>query len=170
MSATFTNPYRGGMALAKQMRGDNSHPINCIYIEFMNVANPGDDVAVPSATRAEGLEYYDNLAADRDFIRAPIVGPSELSIASGYTPYFGDGEGNTLVLRSETAAVAGELGRAFANSSNSKVYGLALVCVSDWTDRSKDIVVQRAYYSDGAEQVLKPAGNFQVKYPLTFGA
>lgn len=169
MSATFVNPYRGGMALAKQMRGDNTHPINCIYIEFMNVASPGDAVAVPSATPAEGLEYYDNLASDRDFIRSPIVGPSELSIASGFTPYFGDGEGNTLTLRSETAAVAGELGRPFADSSNSKVYGLALVAVSDWTDRSKDILIQRAYYSVGAEQVLKPAGNFQVKYPLTFG-
>jgi hypothetical protein len=169
MSATFVNPYRGGMALAKQMRGDNTHPINCIYIEFMNVALPGDTAAVPSATPAEGLEYYNNLAADRDFIRAPIVGPSELSIASGFTPYFGDGEGNTLTLRAETAAVAGELGRAFANASNSKIYGLALVAVSDWTDRSKDILIQRAYYSSGGEQVLKPSGNFQAKYPLTFG-
>ena len=171
MPATFVNPIRSGYATAKQMRGDNTHPINCIYIEFMNVASPGDTVAVPAATEEEGLEYYNNLAADRDFIRAPIVGPSQISIASGYTPYFGPGEGNTLESRADTAATAGELGRPFSSVNNSKVYGLALVSVPDWTDRTKDIVIQRAYYSSGADQMLKPAGSssFQVKYPLTFG-
>ena len=172
MSATFTNTTRSGYALAKQMRGDNTHPITCIYIEFMNVAAPGDVVAVPSAEPEDGLEYYNNLAADRDFIRAPIIAPSAISIASGFTPYFGNGEGNTLETLAVTAETQGELGRPFSSNDNSKVYGLALVCVPDWTDRTRDIVVQRAYYSSGGEQMLKPAGSssFQVTYPITFGA
>ena len=170
MAVTFVNPIRSGLALALQMRGTNTHPINCIYIEFKNVALPGDVVAVPSATTAEGLEYYNNLGADQDFVRAPIWGTPELSIASGYSPYFGAGEGNTLTVAAITAAVAGELGRPFLEGNNSKVYGLALVSAPDWTDRSRDILIQRAYYSAGGEQVLKVGSNFSVQYPITFGA
>lgn len=170
MSATFVNAVRSGLAMAKQMRGDNTHPINCIYIEFENVADPGDTVAVPTASTNEGLEYYNNLGADRDFVRAAIVGLPDLSISSGLGAYFGDGEGNTLTFVSITAATAGELGRDFDNTSNSKVYGLALVCAPDWQDRSKDILIQRAYYSAEPEQVVRPAGgSFAVSYPITFG-
>ena len=170
MAVTFVNPIRSGLALAKQMRGDNTNPINCIYIEFQNVALVGDTASVPSATTAEGLEYYNNLGADHDFIRAPIVGTPTLSIASGYTPYFGDGEGNTLTMLAVTAAIQGELGRAFNNTVHSKVYGLALVSVSDWNDRTRDIIIQRAYYSSEPEQVVRPAGgSFAAQYPLTFG-
>lgn len=170
MAASFTNAVRSGLALAKQMRGDNDCPINCIYIEYENVAGPGDTATAPAATTTEGLEYYDNLPDGQDFIRAPLLGLPPLSIASGYSPYFGDGEGNTVTFSAMTAAVAGELGRPFTNGANSKVYGLALVCVQDWTDRSRDVVVQRAYYADEPDQVLKPAsGSFQVTYPITFG-
>lgn len=170
MAATFINAIRSGLALAKQMRGDNTCPINCVYVEYQNVTNPGDTATVPAGSSTDGLEYYNNLAAGHDFIRAPIVGTPDLTIASGYSPYFGAGEGNTLTFTALTAAVAGELGRAFTNAANSKVYGLALVCVQDWTDRSRDIVVQRAYYASGGDQVLRPAsGSFAVTYPITFG-
>jgi hypothetical protein len=170
MAVTFINPIRSGLALAKQMRGDNTHPINCIYIEYQNVASAGDTAVVPSATTQEGLEYYNNLGANHDFIRAPITGLPDLTIAPSYTPYFGDSEGNTLTMVAITAAVAGELGRPFNNAVHSKVYGLALVSVSDWNDRTRDVVIQRAYYSSEPEQVIRPAsGSFGAKYPITFG-
>lgn len=170
MAATFVNPIRSGLALAKQMRGDNTHPINCIYIEYYNTASPGDPVSVPTASVEEGLEYYNNLASPADFIRAPLVGSPTLSIAASYTPYFGDGEGNTITCVAITAETAGELGRPFTNADNSTVYGLALVSVPDWADRTQDVIIQRAYFSVSGEQVLRPdSGSFAVSYPITFG-
>lgn len=170
MPASFVHSVRAGLALAKQMRGDNTHRINCVYVEYQNVALPGDAAVLPASSEFDGLEYFDNLAAGYDFVRAPLVGEAALRIASGYTPYFGEGEGNTLDFVAATAETQGELGRPFTNADNSKVYGLALVSAPDWTDRSKDIVILRAYYSDVGDQVLRPdAGTFMTTFPITFG-
>lgn len=170
MPATYVQSIRSGLALAKQMRGDNTYRINCVYIEYQNLAAPGDTAVLPASSSFDGLEYFNNLAADYDFIRAPILGEPALRIASGYTPYYGEGEGNTLDFIAASAEILGELGRPFTNADNSKVYGLALVAAPDWTDRSRDIIIQRAYFSALGDQVLRPeTGTFLVTYPITFG-
>jgi hypothetical protein len=145
--------------VTKLLSGLSAYRIGAMYVEFENVANPLTPVATPSYDDTEGTEYYEDLAlsADRDFLRVPLNQMPLLAPSSGYTEYFPEANtGNVATFYAQTQGVTGVHGKSFTNSNNSKIYGLALVAVPEWGDRTKDIVFARMYF-DAGEQTVKPA-------------
>lgn len=134
--------------------GDSSYKIAGMYIEFENVASSGDTVTSPSFDRSEGIEYYSSLSssASRDFLRVQLISTPKASLISGY-------EGSTtsvnqLTFYAQSSGSTGVHGKTFSAAANSKVFGLALVAIPKWEDRTQDLVFAREYYPT-AQQVLK---------------
>jgi len=165
-----TQMITSGHAIARTLgMGDMSYKISRMYIEFENVASPGDAVSVPSFSNAEGREYYAGLSSPKDYLRVALLGEPTLSIESGYEPYFTEGvDGNKLTFLAQTAGTVGVNGTTFSNAMNSKVYGLALVSAPSETDETQDVVVTRDYY-EVADQLVKPAsGQLTITWELAF--
>lgn len=137
--------------------GESAYKINAMYLEFENVASPGDAVATPSFDRSEQADYYAGLSGSRDFLRVPILGQPDLAVAPGYEDYFSDGEGNRLTWFAQSVGSSGFRGLPFGYGNNSKVFGVALVSAPVWTDQARDIVFGRTYY-DADNQISKQAG------------
>lgn len=127
--------------------------IGGLYIEFENVASPGDPVSAPAFTRAagEGVEYYDALSGsgDRDYLRVPLIIATVDSTDAIRYP-----KGNRVTFFAQTSGVEGVHGKTFSDTVNSVVFGAALVAFVDETDHTQDIVLSR-FYSEVAKQKPK---------------
>jgi hypothetical protein len=135
-----------------------------MYIEFENVASPGDAVTIPTFARGAGTEYYDDLQSSgtRDFLRVPLTQDPLVGVA-------GDGDEYTkLTFFAQTQGVEGVTGKTYSPGVNSKVFGAALVATPLFADRTQDIVVARSYFP-ADEQVLKDASSqVGVTWDITF--
>jgi hypothetical protein len=134
-------------------QGDPTYRIGGMYIEYKNVASPGDTVSVPSYTRGAGLSYYTSLASTYDYLRVPLSALPTITIQSGYESYFTAPEGNVMTFFAQTSGTTGELGRAFSDGSNSKAFGVALVATPDWSDSTQDVIFARTYFDTGDQQL-----------------
>ena len=132
-----------------------NYGIGGMYMEFENVASPGDPVSVPAFTRdaGEGVEYYNGLAlsGDRDYLRVPLVATSMDSTDETNFP-----KGNRPIFFAQTSGVEGVHGKGFSDADNSTVFGGALVAFVDEDDPTRDIVLSR-FYLEVAKQVPKLA-------------
>ena len=138
--------------------GASEYKIAGMYIEFENVASGSDTVTSPSFDRSEGIEYYSSLSssATRDFLRVQLISSPKPSLIPGY-------EGSTttenqLTFYAQSSGSIGVHGRSFSVGSNSKVFGLALVAMPKWEDRTRDVIFAREYYPTN-QQVLKQASS-----------
>lgn len=139
--------------LSRLLTGDRDYALTAMYIEYENVASPGDAAVNPSFTEEEGIEYFSNLSGSltHDFLRVPIRGTT-LGLSAGY-----EGAAYNLArFIAVTEGTAGIHGKAFSSAANSKICGAALVAAPVWADRSQDVIFSRWYY-DASEQLLKPA-------------
>ena len=159
-----------GFAAAKLFgEGDRRYRINRMYIEYENVAAPGNVVAVPSYTEFDGLDYYDNLTAPRDFLRVPLISTPQLFIGNGYASYFTDGlSGNGLRFFAQSVGTSGAHGLAFSDSVNSKIFGIGLVASPEDGDRQQDVLITRGYYATGQQQLKTASGQIGVGWELVF--
>lgn len=142
-------------------KGRAEYKLSAMYLEFENVASPGDPVTAPGfgLGPADGRPYYAALTGTRDYLRVPIEGEPTLEIGAGYGEHFTEGEtGNQAVFRAVSAGTAGVNGLTFGAAQNSVVYGLALVAAPRWGDVTQDVVYGRAYYTDPADQLAKEVG------------
>lgn len=152
-------------------RGNRDYRLSTMYIEFSNVASPGDPVTTPTFDRSEGLEYYQDLSlsADKDFLRVSLLGDPTLGIEAGYEDFFTDGvDGNKLTFLAQTQGSSGFHGKTFSNAANSKVYGAALVATPDFSDQSKDVIFARMYYPSGEQQVKPTSGQVGITWDVPF--
>jgi hypothetical protein len=150
-----------GFVAAKAIgQGDSLYKISTMYIEYENVASPGDPVTVPTFDRSEGIEYYEDLqsSSTKDFLRVPLITNPTIGIETGFESYFTAPEGNKLTFYTQTQGTEGIHGKTFSDSVNSKIYGAALVATPVFADRTKDIIFARNYYAT-AEQTVKEASN-----------
>ena len=144
-----------------------------VYIEFENVVSPSDPVSSPTVNALDpvhGTAYYAGLngSTTRDFLRVDLLAAPLLGVADGYGGYFPDGHGNVLRLFAQTAGVRGFHGRAFSDSANSKVCGVALVVAPVELDQTQDVVIMRSYYATN-EQILKlPNSQIGVSLEIPF--
>lgn len=154
--------YHWGFIAAQTIgKGLAKYRLSAMYIEFENVASPGDPVTVPAFGRDEGTEYYDALQSSGtlDFLRVPLLQEPMLGIVSGFEDYFTAGEtGNRATFFAQSQGVVGVHGKTFSDVANSKVYGVALVATPVFADRTQDVVFARTYFSLG-EQTLKEASS-----------
>jgi hypothetical protein len=139
-----------GIAGKLLTQGSTNYRIGGMYLEYENVADPGDPVTVPAFDRSGGLSYYEGLvsAPTRDYLRVPL---SAGTLDSSDAVKFPDGNRMTFFAMSQ--GVVGVHGKSFSDSVNSKVFGGGLVAIVDEADRSKDIVFSRFYLPVGEQQV-----------------
>lgn len=159
------------IALQCMGRGKASYRINAVYVEFQNVASPGDPGDVPEFDRADGVEYYTSLTGDRDYLRLPLLSEPALSVDPAYADYFtGEGDDfNTMTFFAQTAGTLGVNGLEFSSGANSLAVGIALVATPVWADRTRDVVFGRTYF-EVAEQVAKEASHqIGVSWEQLFG-
>lgn len=142
-----------------------------MYIEFENVASPGDPATVPSFTRSDGLEYFDDLSGSpsKDFLRVALRGQPELGIVDGFEEVFTEGEdGNKLSIFAQTAGTTGVHGKTFSDSVNSKVYGAALVARPVFDDRTRDVIFARSYFDVGDQTLKEASSQVGVSWEIEF--
>ena len=147
-----------GMIAAKCIgQGNVDYKVSAAYLEYENVVSPGDAVTVPTMTRADDLSYYNGLGSGKDFLRVALTGTPAIDIATGSEDYFEPGvTGNQCTFIAQSTGSTGVLGRAFSDTVNSKIYGIALVATPLFADRSQDILLCRGYF-EVADQILKPS-------------
>jgi len=159
-----------GHAAARLFAGHAEYSQWVAYIEFVNDVPENDTVAIPEFTANDGLEYYTALetSPDRDYLRVPVLLPSLLEVASGYTEFFTPPlSGNQLRLMATTTGNVGVHGKPFTD--NSVLVGFCFALTPDFNDPSVDIPFGRAYYST-MQQFRKPVGlDVTVTYTPFFG-
>lgn len=167
---TFWTTYDAGFLQYLLLgEGRANYRINAMYLEFANVASPGDPVATPAVDRSLARQYYVDLVG-ADFLRVPIRGLPELSIASGFEDVFTEGEtGNQVTWYAQSSGTSGVLGLPFSDAANSVIYGIALVAAPELGDWTRDIVFGRGYYA-AANQIAKRSGrHIGVNWSHVFG-
>lgn len=153
-----TNLKEGGAILTQLLSGKREYKINAIYFEFANVASPGDPVTAPAVDEAEGRDYFDGLGVDRDYLRVQLTVPPTIRPQVGDENLFEEEQGNEIEFFCLSEGESGINGLPFGFSSNSVLYGMALVATPDWSDRTNDLIFARSYYEVG-NQVAKSASD-----------
>ena len=132
-------------------QGDARYRIGGMYLEFENVASPGDTVTPPTFNRTRTVAYYNSLSssATRDYLRVPLTATQVLSSGAGLT-------NNELVFFARSSGTTGVHGKAFSYAANSVIFGASLVAYVDATDASQDLLFS-SFYFDPADQQQKLA-------------
>ena len=133
------------------LRTGLNYGIGGMYVEFENVASPGDPVAAPTVTRDadQGVEYYNALvgSGDRDYLRVPLIAGTLESTDETNFP-----KGNAPTFFAMTSGVEGVHGKPFSYAHNSTVFGGALVAFVDGSDATQDLVFSRFYLDVDKQQ------------------
>lgn len=131
--------------------GDSRYRLGGMYLEFQNVASPGDPVTPPTFGRDRTIEYYDDLASNptTDYLRVPMTAIQTLSSGE-------DLNQNQLVCFARSSGLSGVHGKTFSYAANSVIYGAALVAFVDATDATQDLLFS-CFYFDPADQQPKLA-------------
>ncbi len=140
--------------------------IGGMYMEFTNVASPGDTVSPPTLTRDadQGVSYYNQLitSPDTDYLRVPLIaGVMNISDILNFP------KGNLPTFFAQTSGMVGVHGKPFGDAYNSTVFGGALVAFVNPTDATQDLVFSRYYLTGDLQQVKLPTSQIGVEWALT---
>lgn len=129
--------------------GDSRYRIGGMYLEFANVASPGNTVSPPSFNRDRTVDYYNDLISSptADYLRVPMTAITTESSGNGL-------EQNILTCFARSSGLTGVHGKSFSYASNSVIYGAALVAFVDATDATQDLLFS-CFYFDPADQQPK---------------
>ena len=150
--------FSGADILAQALAGTPGYKVSTLYLEFKNLAMPGDPVPIPSFDRTGGVAYYNGLASslDIDYLRIPLqISPSFGT--SDETDY----ENNRVTFVGISEGTLGFHGKLFGSGANSAVYGAALVASPAPDDQTQDRVFSRVYagvVAGWASAIEKQAG------------
>lgn len=135
-----------------------------MYIEFEN--NGGAIVTPPTNTdRGDGRDYYDGLLTDpnRDYLRVPMNAVTLESTDDTLYP-----GGNKITSFAQTAGIVGVHGKPYNDSSQSRVFGGALIATPQFSDATQDMIFSRFYFDDPDKQMIKLVGSqVGLKWPIT---
>lgn len=176
VSKTNQIQYSWGFIAAKQLgyRRNAERPdyyISGMYMEYENQADPETPISVAAFERSLGLPYYNSLATseDRDYLRVPLRLEPTLTIATGFSDYFVEGQsGNQLTFFAQTAGTSGVNGKAFGASVNSKVYAAALVATPVFSDRTHDVIFARTFFDVGDQTTKEPSSQIGITWDISF--
>lgn len=154
--------YSGADVVAAALAGRAEYSVATMYLEFENLASPGDPIVAPTYDRTSDVSYYSNLSSPRDFLRVPLTLQPTLS-SSDDSKY----HGNQVTFFGISSDNVGENGLAFMHTVNSTVFGGAL-CASPVADtQANDVIVSRTYWE--ANGVLKQQNHqIGVQWTLRF--
>lgn len=144
--------------------GGTAYRIGGIYLEYQNVAEPGDPVTVPAFDRTGGISYYDGLAGNPtvDYLRVPLIA----AVLSNSNPSLYDGD-NVITFFAQSQGVVGVNGKPFSDVNNSTVYGGALVAIPDLADRTQDLVFSRGYVPTDQQQIKLASSQIGAQWIVT---
>lgn len=168
--------YSWGFIAAKQLgyRRHAERPdyhISGMYIEYENQTDPSIPISVSTFERSLGLPYYNSLAVSdtRDYLRVPLRLEPTLTIATGFSEYFTEGQdGNQLTFFAQTSGTAGVNGKSFGASVNSKVYSAALVATPVFSDRTQDVIFARTFFDVGDQTTKEPSSQIGITWDISF--
>lgn len=142
--------------------GDARYRIGGMYLEFQNVASPGDPVSPPIFDRTRTVQYYDDLAgsANTDYLRVPLIASQTLSTGSGLV-------NNELIFFARTSGVVGVHGKPFSYAANSVVFGASLVAFVDATDATQDLLFSSFYFDVPDQQQKLATSQVGIEWALT---
>jgi len=150
------------------LRKGTNYGIGGMYLEYVNVASPGDPADIPTFTRDpdDGVDYYSGLvhSADSDYLRVPLV---SATLNSSDTLKFP--KGNQPSFFAQTSGVVGVHGKPFSDANNSVVIGGALVAFVDDTDHTQDIVLSRFYFPTETQQPKLSTSQIGLEWRITLG-
>jgi hypothetical protein len=129
------------LAAAYLFSGNIRYKAAAMYFEFENLSDPADSPVVPTFTQDEDVDYFLGLQynASKDFIRVPLVAQPTITETD---------DGFVLSLYAITSdSSTGYNGKAFAASSNSAVFGGAVVASPEAGVVANDVVIARNYPS-----------------------
>lgn len=153
--------------LARLCSGDIRYRLAMMYIEFANVASPGDTVVAPTYSVDSDRGYYDSLLSDptNDYLRVPIFAFG-VTVSSEQEAVFPGG--NVLTMTAKTAGLVGVHGKPFSADYNSTVIGGAVVATPEPDNADADVLFNR-WYNDESAQLLKPSnGQLSVEWQVDF--
>lgn len=140
--------YGGADITASALAGRPNYNIAAMYMEFENLASPGDPIVPPAYDRSSTVSYYSNLTSPRDFLRVPLTlsptlaSSDDTKFTGNQVTYFGISSGNV-----------GENGLPFIYTQNSTVFGGALAATPVPDTQANDRLYSRTYWASSA--VLK---------------
>jgi len=156
--------------MSRLLSGDPAFKIGAMYIEFENVANPGDTAVIPSFTHDESVEYYLGLSGQFDYFRVRLVSTPALTVVPGSQDFFtGTGDKfNRVSFFAQTGELIGVNGLPFSASHNSKVKGIALVATPKWEDQTRDLIYGRSYFSAGNQIAKRDSHHIAIHWNQDF--
>ena len=140
------------------------YSIGGMYLEFENVATPGDTVTPPAFDRSRTISYYNNLSGstDRDYLRVALNSTQLLSSDSSLYP-----DGNQCVFFSRSQGLTGVHGKTFSDSVNSVIFGASLVAFVDDTDATQDLLLSSIYFATSDQQAKLSTSQVGIEWELT---
>jgi hypothetical protein len=148
------------------MLGRIEYRVAGMYLEFQNVASPGDPADIPLYDRSGAAQYYAGLSSspDKDYLRVPLTAAN---VSNSDSDKFSLGD--TMEFYAVSSGSVGVHGKAFSSSANSTIFGVVLAAFVDSGDASRDILMSR-FYPDESEQILKTDGRqVAALYRFRFG-
>lgn len=144
--------------------GDSRYRIAGMYLEFANVASPGDTVSPPSYARTRTIDYYNSLATnpDVDYLRVPLIA-TQLSASDG------NFANNLLSFFAKSSGLTGVHGKSFSAGSNSVVYGASLVAYVAATDATQDLLFSSIYLDPADQQPKLATSQVGIEWQLALG-
>lgn len=136
-----------------------------MYLEFADGAG-----SVPAYTTAGSVPnfaspktYYSSLTSRLDYLRVPAIRQPTTTNSVVGTTY---STSSVFVAQSSPPYVSVRGNQSF--TTGSVCYGAALVVVPDENDRTKDLIIARAYFTGGSEYLVKTASSeVFVSFPFT---
>jgi len=146
--------------------GRREYRIGTMYIEYANVALPGDPAPIPTFDRnpASGVTYYNALITNpaNDYLRVPIIAaPVDTSDPVLYP------KGNLVTFFAQTQGTVGVHSKPFGDVYNSTVIGAALVATPNPDDATEDLVLSRFYFDVPEQKPKLPTGQIGLEWELT---
>lgn len=160
---TNTVLYQWATVAAKLLTtGQANYRIAGMYLEFENVASPGDSVSVPTFDRTRAVEYYDDLAdsATKDYLRVPLTATQLLSSGTGLTQ-------NQIVFFARSSGTVGVHGKSFSDANNSVIFGASLAAFIDNNDATQDLLFSSFYFDVADQQPKLATSQVGIEWELT---
>jgi hypothetical protein len=168
--------YSWGFIAAKQL-GFRPQPdrlnynISALYIEFENLADPANEIAVAPFDRDLGVNYYNSLvdSSTRDFLRIPLTLEPAGSVSAGYEVNLPiEQQLNKLTFFAQSAGTTGVFGKTFSHLVNSKVFAAALVAAPRYDDRTKDVVFARTAFVPENQVTKEASAQIGITWDVAF--
>ncbi len=142
--------------------GSANYRISGMYLEFENVASPGDTVSTPIFDRTRSISYYNDLSASttKDYLRVPLTAVQTLSEGTDLT-------NNLLVFFARSSGTTGVHGKTFSDSNNSLIYGASLAAFVDDSDATQDLLFSSFYFSAADQQPKLATSQVGIEWELT---